>query len=1025
MATDSLQPDSKACAAFRKRFALLVAGAQCPAVLVPIRDYYRVILGRSDSGVVTEPDAAQRSPQPPLSSTDEEIADLIANGLMATIALCRNAAAFGTGPAPPIEPLLTWLLKSADRLFRPLLDLSFRLAVGRLDGSCSDEIFRDIERMAAVIPTAKSSMALQPCHSFEKMLQRFDRSERRRKGVFFTPEQVASYVVRYVDMLLCDKFQLGNGIADESTWETVYSRVNPNTLRNAVEPQHLGNPFVMIADPSVGTGVFLIEVIKVAHRRMQRLWSERHISETVQRDVWDLYVESSLLPRLMGTDLMLGPLLHAHWNLAFTLLQTGYRFRNPTRLNLFLANSLAAPLSEAEISRLPGIHTAQHLEALREIESRRVTVFVGNPPYASLATTTNRWIADLLHGNHGGRGGERNYFGIDGKSIGEKKTWLHDDYVKFMRLLQYRVDQAGTGCMGIITNHGFLDNVTFRAMRYELLNQFDFVSLVDLHGNLKKRERTPAGGIDQNIFEIETGVSLNFFARVPGPRVKTTTWYDELWGTRTEKLDQFAQRDAAAPRLHEDTMDRPLVSMVQECDRKPLANESDATTGDIATSNTATSDTTTRFCHLHFAPRELHPTAPYFLFTPQNQQLAAEYDTGFSLADIMPVSSSAVVTARDRFVVSFDEASLNRRIQDFVDETYSDSELRSRFFSRTRSSRYLPGDTRSWKLADARHEVRRERLAGSNMIRRCLYRPFDWRYIYWSPHMVDWPRSKVSNVMASGNNLALIARRQSSPGQPCNFFWVSDAITLDGVIRSDNRGNETLFPLFVPDNCDNSPPGDGEGLERGNTDWKANFSSDFIRAMESSWGLRWLSHSTGNLIETIGPLDLFHYLYGFVSSNEYRQRYSGCMTLDYPRVFLADSVGLARLIIESGRALVDSHLLRDRRPGDSTTTAQSIQIKASSWEVESRYPKWIDGAIYFSQDCLTAVEEKVWAFRAGSHHLCHKWLADRRGRQLGPADAAHYDAILQAIRRSNHVTSNMDSEITSNGGWEKSFLKNS
>jgi hypothetical protein len=173
-----------------------------------------------------------------------------------------------------------------------------------------------------------------------------------------------------------------------------------------------------------------------------------------------------------------------------------------------------------------------------------VTVVLGNPPFSALTTSANDWIdgllrAQSLHGRHVG-----GFFEVNGVSLGEKKTWLHDDYVKFLRYSQWLIERAGCGVVGLVTNHGYLDNLTFRGVRQSLLNTFSRISAVDLHGNRKKRETDPSGGRDENVFGIDQGVAIGLFCRAPG-KSSAAILRADLWGTRDQKL--LALRPDAPP----------------------------------------------------------------------------------------------------------------------------------------------------------------------------------------------------------------------------------------------------------------------------------------------------------------------------------------------------------------------------------------------------------------------------------------------------------------------------------------------
>jgi predicted helicase len=174
-------------------------------------------------------------------------------------------------------------------------------------------------------------------------------------------------------------------------------------------------------------------------------------------------------------------------------------------------------------------------------------VVLGNPPYSGHSANTGQWIADLLRGHDTLTGKQTaNYFEVDGKPLGERNPkWLNDDYVKFIRFAQWRIEQTGYGVLAFITNHGYLDNPTFRGMRQSLMETFDDISVLDLHGNSKKKQRSPDGSKDENVFDIQQGVAIGIFVkRKNGKKEAATVRHSHLWGVR-EAYEQDAHGELA------------------------------------------------------------------------------------------------------------------------------------------------------------------------------------------------------------------------------------------------------------------------------------------------------------------------------------------------------------------------------------------------------------------------------------------------------------------------------------------------
>ena len=243
-------------------------------------------------------------------------------------------------------------------------------------------------------------------------------------------------------------------------------------------------------------------------------------------DRWNEFIPD-LLPRLTGIELLPAAAFLAKLNIAFKLAETGYDFHQPGSISIYIGDALDLAVQSA----------------IRNPQSA-IPVLLGNPPFSSLTTNTNPWIARLVRGDDEVRG----YVQAGEQRLGERKTWLHDDYVKFIRLAQWHVEQAGRGIVGFVTNHGYLDNATFRLLRQELLRVFPYIQIVDLHGNRKNGEVPPDGSRDENVFGLDQGVAIGIFSRSGGdgaPRVE----YAELWGTREEKLASLGTPPSLARRV--------------------------------------------------------------------------------------------------------------------------------------------------------------------------------------------------------------------------------------------------------------------------------------------------------------------------------------------------------------------------------------------------------------------------------------------------------------------------------------------
>ncbi len=315
-------------------------------------------------------------------------------------------------------------------------------------------------------------------HFYETFLAAYNAALRKSRGVYYTPEPVVSFIVRSLDAILKEKFDLPLGLADNTR--------DPVTNK----------PRVQILDPATGTGTFLYEVVKQIYRNLE---------EMGMANQWDSYVSENLLDRLFGFELLMAPYAIAHLKLGLQLQELGYKFKGKQRLGIYLTNTLDEALKKSEI--LFGQFVAQEANEASVIKrDTPVMVIVGNPPYSYQSTNTGDWISGLI----------RDYYQVDGLPLDERNPkGLQDDYVKFIRFGQWRIDRTGSGILAFITNHGYLDNPTFRGMRQSLDKTFDEIYIMDLHGNSKKKEVAPDGSPDKNVFDIQQGVAVAIMVKYP------------------------------------------------------------------------------------------------------------------------------------------------------------------------------------------------------------------------------------------------------------------------------------------------------------------------------------------------------------------------------------------------------------------------------------------------------------------------------------------------------------------------------
>jgi hypothetical protein len=799
-------------------------------------------------------------------------------------------------------------------------------------------------------------------HFYETFLAAYDPKMRELRGVYYTPEPVVSYIVRSLDHLLKTRFSRPKALADENT---------------------------LILDPACGTGTFLYFVIQQIYQKF-----------AAQKGAWDGYVAQRLLNRLFGFELLMAPYAVAHLKLGMQLHETGYGFGSEQRLGIYLTNTLeeAAKRSEKLFAQWISDEANAAASIKRDLP---IMVVMGNPPYSGHSANRS-WEMD----NRGKKVPNfigrllQDYYKVDGQPLGERNPkWLQDDYVKFLRFGQWRIQRTGAGILAFITNHGYLDNPTFRGMRQQLMNAFTGIYVLDLHGNAKKKERAPDGSKDENVFDIQQGVTLGIFVREPGKAGPAKVFHTDLWGLRETKYKYLFEADVE----------------------------------------------TTQWS-------QLSPQSLVYLYVPQNTDLLAQYERGWKVRDAMPVNVLGFQTHRDDFAIDFAQGALRSRIVDFRRDSVTDDEVRQL---------YGLHDNRDWQLSAARKEARDDKQWEQRLM-RCLYRPFDWRFCYFSTVAMDYPRRELLDHVAGRENLCLLVPRQLGI-----VGWRHVAISRDVaescVVSTKTKEQNYNFPLYVyaTRNFESSGQRDLPQHGVGASARKPNFNSKFIADVEKRVGLSFVSDGKGDLKKTFGPEDVFNYMYAVFHSPTYRQRYAEFLKIDFPRVPLTSDANLFRALCEKGAELVALHLLESPRLENPIT---GYPVKGSN-VVDRGFPKYVGpgepepgtgkalkvGRVYInvaqrslssvaalpprralggaenaraagkaagleSEPCATGqyfegVPPEVWNFHIGGYQVCEKWLKDRRGRTLSYDDLTHYAKVVAALSETIRLMAAIDAAI--------------
>lgn len=488
-------------------------------------------------------------------------------------------------------------------------------------------------------------------HFYETFLTEYDPATRERRGVYYTPEPVVSYIVRSLNTILKEHFKKIDGFASDK---------------------------VTVLDPAAGTLTFLAEASKLA--------VEEFIAK-YGRGKKEGFIKEHILKNFYAFELMMAPYAVGHLKMSFLLEELGYQLKKDDRFKLYLTNTLEMEeLPETQLPGMVSLSEESHLAGKIKKE-QPILVILGNPPYSGHSANVGKWISREI----------RTYYQVDGKPLGEKNPkWLQDDYVKFIRFAQWKIDLAGEGLLGFITNHSYLDNPTFRGMRQSLMDSFNEIYILDLHGNSLKKEKCPDGSKDENVFDIMQGVAIVFLIKKRGNKRVCRVYQSECWGLQEAKYEWLLKNDIKSTQWE-----------------------------------------------------RLTPRSEFYLFITREEKPLERYEKYTKITEIFPVNSVGITTARDDFVIDFDKESLKRRIRMFIDKKIPDEIIRDTFHLK---------DKLNWELKVAREELRKEKDL-EDFLKQILYRPFDARWIFYHDAVVERNRIEVMQHMMS-ENIGLITNRQ-------------------------------------------------------------------------------------------------------------------------------------------------------------------------------------------------------------------------------------------------------------------------
>ncbi|WP_187925392.1 type ISP restriction/modification enzyme [Helicobacter pylori] len=773
-------------------------------------------------------------------------------------------------------------------------------------------------------------------HFYETFLSAYDPKLREKKGVYYTPDSVVKFIINALDSLLKTHFKDA-----------------PLGLKSALD-----NENIKLLDFATGTGTFLLEAFRKA-------LETRKTSDGGTSTKEDKY--QNLLKQFYGFEYLIAPYAIAHLNLSQAFKE---EFKKPLKendaLQIILTNTLIQPSEIVAYRGLSPIFEKELSNAQKIKKDENILIITGNPPYSGASENKGlfEWEVKATYGiepefqtieieknvkltdkiqtllknvqkqkESGSKNALKELKSLHSKYKLQKEKnpkWLLDDYVKFMRFAQNKIESLGHGLFGFISNNAFLDNPTFRGLRRSLLECYDELYILNLHGNARKKEETPQGAKDENVFNIMQGVSINLFVK----KVQTTKpkiCYYDVYGERAEKYAFLAQNN---------------LNSIE---------------------------------WLELAPRE-----PFYSLIPQETPLLEEYEQGFSVQDMFQISSVGIVTGRDHVIFHKDKESLLKLLKDF--STLEPSELRGIY--------KIKKDSRDWRLEYAIRDVRANADNLEKYIVSCQYRPFDYRWTYYtgkSKSFIAYPRNDVFKHMLpppptnpktpnqTRKNVVLNTPRQlKNNDKSWTQCFISSSINDQGL-SSGGNGAGVNYPLY----------------QFKHPNYTENFTPEFRSFIDKHY-----SHS-------FEPLEVLGYIYALLYSPNYRKRYEDFLKADYPKILFTNNKDLFRALSLLGIELIGLHVLNQESLNYSFEKLKDANIGESGYkEVHDRIIKkpshnepeqrlYINHSAYFR-----GVSEEIYNYMIGGYGVLDKYLKSHKNESC---NFDHVSNIIRVIARTIEI----------------------
>ena len=789
-------------------------------------------------------------------------------------------------------------------------------------------------------------------HFYETFLSEYDPKLRKARGVWYTPAPVVNFIVRAVDDILKTEFDLPQGLADTSK-----TKIKVDLQGKKVEQEvHK----VQILDPATGTGTFLAEVVKHIHKKFEG-----------QKGIWSNYVETHLLPRLNGFELLMASYAMAHLKLDLLLTETGYKSpltpeggtKTAQRLRVYLTNSLEEHHQDTGTLFANWLSTEAN-EANHIKRDTPVMCVIGNPPYSGESANKGEWIMSLMEDYKKEPGGKE-------KLNEQTSKWINDDYVKFLRYGQHFIEKNGSGILAFINPHGFLNNPTFRGMRWNLLKTYDKIYTIDLHGNSKKRETCPDGSPDFNVFDIMQGVAITVFLKTGKKKLNELgeVYHYDLFGKREFKYDFLNNNNLSSIDFKIIEKKEPMYFMVQ----RDLEKEDD-------------------------------------------------YELGFSLNDLFIINGNGITTAHDSFVIKGTKNELLQWFEDFRNSERNEDLLHKKFEVKKKNG---------WSILEGYDNIKN--VADLNVYaKKIMYRPFDDKFIFYEDKLVWRTVRKVMNNYNSSSNFGLLCPKAFKDASFSHIF-ITNKISEAIFLSSQTGSNAMNLPLYIyPEISEQQTIGQTtERTPNLNTEIIKQIAEKLrLTFVPEKEMLKQVQHDES---DTFAPIDILDYIYAVLHSPTYREKYKEFLKIDFPRVPYPKDKGTFWQLVKLGGEIRQIHLLESpivekymtQYPIDGNNVVVKPRFELSPLSVSPQGEKVslleeglrevnVLGKVYINDTQYFAnVPQTAWDFYIGGYQPAQKWLKDRKERTLEFDDILHYQKIIVALTETNRIMKEIDCVATS------------